>query len=41
MIKNFIKNIINKSISFFGYNIVNKNQKIIELTNNEKELINL
>ncbi|MDC1330615.1 TylF/MycF family methyltransferase [Pelagibacteraceae bacterium] len=41
MIKNFIKNIINKSISFFGYNIVNENQKIIELTNNEKELINL
>ena len=41
MIKNFIKNIINKSVTFFGYNLINKNQKIVELTPNEKELINL
>ena len=41
MIKNFIKDIINNSFSFFGYNIVNKNQEIVELTHNEKKLINL
>ena len=41
MIKNFIKNIINKSVLFFGYSIINENQKIIELTHNEKKLINL
>ena len=41
MIKNFIKDIIKKSLSFFDYNLINENQKIIELTHNEKELIDL
>ena len=41
MTKNFIKNLINKLFSFFGYSIVNQNQKIVELTCNEKKLINL
>ena len=41
MTKNFIKNLNNKLFSFFGYSIVNKNQKIVELTCNEKKLINL
>ena len=41
MIKNFIKNIISKSVLFFGYNIINENQKIIELTHNERKLIDL
>lgn len=41
MLKSFIKNIIKKSFLFFGYSIINENQKIIELTHNEKKLINL
>jgi len=41
MIKNFIKNIIVKLSSYFGYSLINENQKIIELTPDEKKLINL
>jgi len=41
MIKNFIKNIIVKLSSYFGYSLINENQKIIELTPYEKKLINL
>tara|TARA_B110000503_G_scaffold122058_1_gene186256 strand:- start:1803 stop:2561 length:759 start_codon:yes stop_codon:yes gene_type:complete len=41
MIKNFIKNIIIKLSSYFGYSLINENQKIIELTPDEKKLINL
>ena len=41
MIKNFIKDMIVKLSSYFGYSLINKNQKIIELATDEKKLINL
>ena len=39
--KNLIKNIINKLIVSTGYSLINNNQKIVELNNNDKKLINL
>ena len=39
--KNFIKNIINKLITSAGYSLINNNQKIAELTDNDKKLIDL
>ena len=37
----FIKKKIQKSLNKFGYEIVNKNQTIVELSNDDKNLINL
>ena len=39
--KNLIKNIINKLIISTGYSLINHNQKIVELNDNDKKLINL
>ena len=39
--KNLIKNIINKLIVSTGYSLINNNQKIVELNNADKKLINL
>lgn len=39
--KNIIKKKINKIIEKFGYEIINKNQKIVEMTNYDKQLIDL
>ena len=39
--RNLIKSIINKLIISTGYSLINNNQKIVELNNNDKKLINL
>ena len=39
--KSFMKNIIKKLIFSLGYSLINKNQKIIELTSDQKKIINL
>ena len=39
--KNFLKNLINKTINRLGYSIINNNQNIVELTEKDKNLINL
>ncbi len=38
---NLIKNIINKLITSTGYSLINSNQKIVELNNNDKKLLDL
>lgn len=38
---NFLKNLINKTFNQFGYSIINNNQKIVELSEKDKNLINL
>ena len=39
--KKFLKNLINKTINRLGYSIINNNQNIVELTEKDKNLINL
>ena len=36
-----LKNFINKAINQMGYSIINNNQKIVELTKKDSNLINL
>lgn len=38
---NFLKNLINKTLNQLGYSIINNNQKIVELSEKDKNLINL
>ena len=39
--KKFLKNLINKTINRLGYSIINNNQNIVELSEKDKNLINL